>query len=504
MKGLGDPTSADIGDIGGVAYIAGPERSSDPSEEIPVAYNTNALAAALARRIELDAIARHARAANMTREQLQSWLRDKRVKTLTTLPDGQREELLDELRRGVDRRWQYGENMYGVALPVATQLNKCALRLGPLNEMADQLRISTPRLFCVLPSRTALKLDSITRWLEPERWNAGSFALHLMCEWDGGHFLPSRYAYPLPDPQTALRDCGSILHYCLELLQDALAALEESPSVLSSSFIVPMAKLRKESAEAASNHGGAVQPPRPTREADAGRRGNPPFLFDFMSRVLERAKKRALSGSAAASQAADVASNYGVSLCHLERFVLSCDPLGAFGGLYCCEPPPLTGAGAHPDRPLAAPPHKCWLCPQHAKEISAVGGSVSLGRTPPWSVSGLLYLLANQPYIAPTQPFGPPGLLEMTMVTPEPPAAGAPMAGATICQSDRAAAKRKLKKLPVPLAAAAAASSSSEQLPTVLRADAASVLKGLGDPKSSAKPVSSAGQPGPSSACAVQ
>ena len=282
-----------------------------------------------------------------------------------------------------------------------------------------------------------------------------------------------------------------MLNYC------ALAALEESPSVLSSSFIVPMAKLRKESAEAANNHGGAAQPPRPTREADAGRTGNPPFLFDFMSRVLERAKKRALSGSAAASQAADAASNYGVSLCHLERFVLSCDPLGAFGGLYCCEPPPLTGAGAHPDRPLAAPPHKCWLCPQHAKEISAVGGSVSLGRTPPWTVSGLLYSLANQPYIAPTQPFGPPGLLEMTMVTSEPPALQ--VAGFDVdasAKSDRAAAKRKLKKLPAVLPA------SSAQLPTVLRADAASVLKGLGDPKS--KPVSSAGQPGPSSACTVQ
>ena len=83
----------------------------------------------------------------------------------------------------------------------------------------------------------------------------------------------------------------------------------------------------------------------------------------------------------------------------------------------------------------------------------------------------------------------------MTMVTSEPPALQ--VAGFDVdasAKSDRAAAKRKLKKLPVPPA--------SQKLPTVLRADAASVLKGLGDPKS--KPVSSAGQPGPSSACTVQ
>ena len=67
------------------------------------------------------------------------------------------------------------------------------------------------------------------RWLSPSKWNAGTFALHPMCEWDGGHFLPSRHSYPLPDPQKNLRDMGSILH--LQVLRD-LAAIAVRTNVI--------------------------------------------------------------------------------------------------------------------------------------------------------------------------------------------------------------------------------------------------------------------------------
>lgn len=108
-----------------------------------------------------------------------------------------------------------------------------------LFEMSEKLHISTPRLFCVLPSRTAMKLDAVApRWLDPTRWTAGTFSLHPMCEWGGGHFLPSREAYPLSDPERNLRDMGSILHLGLEMLQQQLIAVEESEVAYSSEFIV--------------------------------------------------------------------------------------------------------------------------------------------------------------------------------------------------------------------------------------------------------------------------
>ena len=125
--------------------------------------------------------------------------------------------------------------------------------------------------------------------------------------------------------------------------------------------------------------------------------------------------------------------------------MLASDPIGDFGGMYLCEPPDEK----HPDRPTAAPPHRCWLCPQHAQELSAAGGSVALGRTPPWTTGGLLYGLANQPYLAPTQPFAPAAVISQTMDTAEPPALGYDQNNPND-ESDRAAAKKKLRKLPAP------------------------------------------------------
>ena len=80
--------------------------------------------------------------------------------------------------------------------------------------------------------------------------------MHPMCEWDGGHFLPSRYAYPIPDPTRVLRDCGPILHYNMELVQEALEAVENSPAATSSNFVIPYAKIRKEGEALWSHHGG--------------------------------------------------------------------------------------------------------------------------------------------------------------------------------------------------------------------------------------------------------
>jgi hypothetical protein len=249
----------------------------------------------------------------------------------------------------------------------------------------------------------------------------------------------------------------------MELVQAALEAVENSPLATSSNFVIPYAKIRKESEALRNNRsstesrkskdaggGRSESSPssqRPIRDADGATHTshNHPFLFQFMSEVIERAKKRALAGSKASAEAAQAASNYGTSLCHLERFILASDPIGQFGELYLCEPP----TEKHPDRPAAAPPHRCWLCPHHAKELSNAGGSVSLGRTPPWTVGGLLYSLANQSYVAPTQPFAPPAVIAKTMDSTEPPGLGY-SDNDSKGMSDRAAAKKKLQKLPAP------------------------------------------------------
>ena len=53
----------------------------------------------------------------------------------------------------------------------------------------------------------------------------------------------TRSRYPIPDPQRVLRDCGPILHYCMELVQAALEAVENSPGATSSNFVIPYAKI---------------------------------------------------------------------------------------------------------------------------------------------------------------------------------------------------------------------------------------------------------------------
>ena len=123
----------------------------------------------------------------------------------------------------------------------------------------------------------------------------------------------------------------------------------------SSNFVIPYAKIRKEG-EALRSHGnskhgsssssssgqsssgggggsgGGDRRPMRNPEESTHQAHNHPFLFRFMSQVIELAKKRALGGSAASADAARAAANYGTSLAHLERFVPSPDNLRAISG----------------------------------------------------------------------------------------------------------------------------------------------------------------------------
>ena len=376
----------------------------------------------------------------------------------------------------MDQRWQHRQNAYGKpgegmggfeGEGWESRLGKkTAAQFQMLYEMSERLEISTPRLFCVLPSRAAMQLDKIApRWLEPRKWNAGTFSIHPMCEWEGGHFLPSRCAYPLPDPQKNLRDMGSILHFSLEMLQKQLLAIEESDLAYSSGFVVPLAKLRKEAPHFVSHHstndasssdddehGGKKGSSRTSKSRDghdsrlaSAKLAGRPFLFNVMESAIRTARARALAGSAAAAEAAVDATNYGKSLVHLEQFVQSADPLAEYGGLYQCEPAPTR----HPDAHGAAPPKRCWLCAHHAGLLAARGGSVALGRTPPWAIGGLLYSLANRPFDAPGAPIAPPDVIERLQMTEEPP--GVLMSSyddtnlRDQLKSDRSRAKRRLR-----------------------------------------------------------
>ena len=40
-----------------------------------------------------------------------------------------------------------------------------------------------------------------SRWAKLETWGRQSFNLHLMCEWEHGHFIHERYGYPIFKPR---------------------------------------------------------------------------------------------------------------------------------------------------------------------------------------------------------------------------------------------------------------------------------------------------------------
>ena len=75
------------------------------------------------------------------------------------------------------------------------------------------------------------------------------------------------------------------------------------------------------------------------------------------------------------------------------------------------------------------------------------GGSVALGRTPPWAISGLLYSLANHPFDAPGHPITSPQVIDCTQITAEPPAVMDSATNAS-ARADHIRAKRRLRKLP--------------------------------------------------------
>ena len=62
--------------------------------------------------MEKEARIGYARAVELTLEQFEAVLVRKRVESIVELHDDRREALLDELRAGVDRRWQYKTEFY--------------------------------------------------------------------------------------------------------------------------------------------------------------------------------------------------------------------------------------------------------------------------------------------------------------------------------------------------------------------------------------------------------
>ena len=59
-------------------------------------------------------------------------------------------------------------------------------------------KLAYPTLWTILPAPAQFGSG---HWASMERWGGGSFKLHLLCEWQGGHFLHERYAYPIFKPR---------------------------------------------------------------------------------------------------------------------------------------------------------------------------------------------------------------------------------------------------------------------------------------------------------------
>jgi hypothetical protein len=361
--------------------------------KVKIAYNKEALHEAMMRRHELEARQRYAKTARMTMVEFNAWLSRRKVVSLMQLEESRREQLLDVLRSSIDRRWQNAPNFYNNDQENSSRTQHC---LNKLLEISDTLEISTPRLFCVLPSRNATSIDDYRpKWLDSKRWNPLSFSLHPMCEWGCGHFLDSRHSYSLTNPLRNLRDMAGVLEYSLEILQDCLREMEHSNAGSDASFVVPLSPLRTEYEMVAKGEITDV-------------------LLPAMKRVLKIARSKALKGAKSAAEAAVAAQSVGTSLCNLENFVLNADPLQSFGGLHRCTPPAGDSSGRR----------TTWLCQEHADFAVHEGGwSLELGRTPQWTTGGLLHVLSDQPLGAPSFPFVPPKVTDIPQVTSDPPSA---------------------------------------------------------------------------------
>jgi hypothetical protein len=69
-----------------------------------------------------------------------------------------------------------------------------------------------------------------SRWARLEQWGRQSFSLHLMCEWEHGHFLHERYAYPIFKPKDTLARLAPL--YQKLLIELAGEGTASSPNLL--------------------------------------------------------------------------------------------------------------------------------------------------------------------------------------------------------------------------------------------------------------------------------
>lgn len=68
-----------------------------------------------------------------------------------------------------------------------------------------------------------------SRWAKLETWGRQSFTLHLMCEWEHGHFIHERYGYPIFKPRETLSRLAPLYQKLLTELSGPPDLLAECP-----------------------------------------------------------------------------------------------------------------------------------------------------------------------------------------------------------------------------------------------------------------------------------
>lgn len=92
--------------------------------------------------MEKDARRNYARAMKMSPAAFDEWLTRKKVDSILGLEDSRRESLLDELRSGIDRRWQYRPDTYSEEKRQdQLRAEQNMQRLNKLIDLADELKV---------------------------------------------------------------------------------------------------------------------------------------------------------------------------------------------------------------------------------------------------------------------------------------------------------------------------------------------------------------------------
>ena len=90
------------------------------------------------------------------------------------------------------------------AAPSATNANESSDALTtPRPEISEGGRPPAAAGPSIAPGATLPTLFP-SRWGKIESWGRQSFSLHLLCEWEHGHFLHERYAYPIFKPRETI------------------------------------------------------------------------------------------------------------------------------------------------------------------------------------------------------------------------------------------------------------------------------------------------------------